>query len=113
MDIHIDCRWICLNEKEGDRILTLHQGGVIAFAKGAGNDGGFDGATIEKAELLTAITPPHAGRSDKPPHLDALVFVGFDLEQATGEVVSDEAADSFAQAGGCRELKGESVVSDQ
>jgi hypothetical protein len=119
---HLTLRWMNINvngcglrfdEKESNRILPFHQGGVIAFPQGTGDDGGFDRATIEEAKLLATIAPAHPGRADKPPNPDIFVLMRCYLKKTASEINAYEATDSFAKIACRGQLERKAVVTNQ
>ena len=54
MDIHVHGGGVHLDEEKGDRVLPLHERGVVALAQGEIERAALDGAAIEKDELLLA-----------------------------------------------------------
>ena len=61
MNVHIDCARIEGKKKKRDRILSLHQRCVIAFAHGGSDEAAFNRAAIHEKELLGTRLPAKAG----------------------------------------------------
>jgi hypothetical protein len=81
MHIHIEGMRIHLDEQEGDRMLPLHQGGVIALAQAVRDAGAFDGTAVQIRGLHLAIRAAHAWTADVAGHGHAMQRGFLDFEQ--------------------------------
>src|SRR3954454_10667297 len=70
MHIYIDSFGIELNEKERNRILSLHQSCVIAFADSSSDKVAFNRASVYEHELLAATLPAETCLTDKTTDLN-------------------------------------------
>jgi hypothetical protein len=113
VDVHIDGGGIHVEEEEGDGVLALHEGCVIAFAKGVIEGGVLHGAAIDEDELLGAGGAADAGLADETAEADAGDFLVGDFEQLGGESGTAEVADALEKVRRGRELVDDAVVIDE
>lgn len=113
VDIHVEAVRIHIEEEKGHRVLTLHEGRVIAFAQSIGDGGAFDGATIEESELHLPSGTAEAGAANEALDADAEAFRGGDFDEASGEIGASQAADAFEKVLGSRKVKHEFAVASQ
>ncbi len=97
MDVHIHGGGVHVDEEEGDRVLALHEGGVVALAQGEVERAVFHGAAIEEDELLRAGTAAHARFAEEAADADVVGGELGHLEQFGGESRAAEVADALAQ----------------
>jgi len=113
MDVHVHGGGIHVEEEEGDGVLALHEGGVVAFPEGVIESGVLDGAAIDEDELLGAGGAADAGLADEAPEADAIDLLVGDLEELGGEGWAAEIADALDEVCGGGELVDDAVVVDE
>jgi hypothetical protein len=70
VNVYIDGARIEIEEKKRNRILSFHEGGVIAFADGSSNEAAFDRTAVHKNEQLCTRLPAQARLSDQSANLN-------------------------------------------
>lgn len=113
VDIHVEAVRVHVEEEEGHGVLTLHEGGVVAFAETVGDGGAFDGTTVEEGELHLPGGAAEASAADEALDADAEAFGGRDFDEACGEFGAGQAADAFEEVLSGGEVKHEFAVARQ
>lgn len=113
VDIHVEAVRVHVEEEEGHWVLTLHEGGVVAFAEAVGDGGAFDGTAVEEGELHLAGGAAEAGAADEALDADAEALGGGDFDEAGGEFGTGKAADAFEEVLGGGEVEHEFAVAGQ
>lgn len=102
VDIHVEAVRIHIDEEKRYRVLTLHEGGVVTFAKTIGDGWALDRSSVQKGELHLAGGPAEASATDVSPDSHSIAIGGRDFDEACREFSADEASDTFRQVLGGR-----------
>ena len=113
--MHIDVKALGfhLQEKEGHRVLPLHEQGVKALAKAVIDGRALDRPTVEEGQLLLTAGAAQAGTADVAVDADALMIEESHLEQALGEFIAHQSADAFKPIRGGGQMEGGCAVANE
>ena len=113
VDVDVVAVGVHFQEEEGDRVLALHEGGVVALAEAIGDGGAFDGAAVEEGELVLAGGAAEAGAADVAADADAVSLAAGKFDEAGGEVAADEAGDALDEVAGGGEVEDDLLIPDE
>jgi hypothetical protein len=97
MNIHVITVSVHFEKQEGHRMLTFHEGGVVALAQAIADGAALNGAPIQKSELHLPGGTAQAWAADVALNADAFVFGGGYFNQTTRKLSAHKTPDPFQQ----------------
>src|SRR5690349_16969641 len=97
MDIHVYSARIQRKKKKGNRVLSFHQSGVVAFAYGPGDKTTFDRPSVYEHELLTPVLPAKPCLTDETGNPDFARGSAINFDKALQQFVAIQVPNTITE----------------